>query len=54
MADSKKEGQANRKDWPVEKPKKLPAALPKKFDTEQRAKSGNKKRGKGARLHGSM
>ena len=54
MAETKKEGQAKRKDWPVEKPKKLPAALPKKFDTEQKTKPRNKKRGKGARLHGSM
>lgn len=54
MADIEKGRQAKRKDWPVEKPKKLPAALPKKFDTEQEATSSNKKRGKGARLHGSM
>lgn len=54
MGDSKKEGQAKREDWPVENPKKLPADFPKKFDTEQKANSRNKRRGKGAILHGSM
>lgn len=54
MAEIVKGRRAKRKDWPVEKPKKLPAALPKKFDSEQGATSGNKKRGKGARLYGSM
>jgi hypothetical protein len=47
MAEIVKGRRAKRKDWPVEKPKKLPAALPKKFDSEQGATSGNKKRGKG-------
>ena len=54
MSDIYKERQGKRKDGPVETPKKPPAAFPKKFDTEQKAKSGNKKQGKGARLHGSM
>ena len=54
MADSKKAVPAKRKDWPAEKPKKLPADFPKKFDTEQNAQSGKKKRGKGAGLQGSM
>jgi hypothetical protein len=41
---------------PVEKPKKLPAEFPEKFDTEQKPKGSpdDKKRGKGARFHGSM
>ena len=55
MADSKKVGQKTKGD-PVEKPKKLPAAFPEKFDTEQEQKgcSADEKRGKGARFHGSM
>lgn len=54
MVQEKKDWADKRTDQPPEKPKKLPAAFPKKFDTEQKAMSGNKKRGKGARLHGSM
>ena len=54
MADIKKNQRAKRKDGPVETPKKLPAAFPKKFDIEQQNKAGDKKRGKGARFHGSM
>ena len=54
MADSKKAEQEKREDWPAEKPKKLPADFPKKFDTEQNVQSRKKKLGKGARLHGSM
>lgn len=54
MEDSKEVRQVKRKDWPVEKPKKLPAAFPEKFDIEQIDNSGDKKRGKGARFHGLM
>ena len=54
MSETHKDRQGKRKDGPVETPKKLPAAFPKKFDTKQKAKSGSKERGKGARLHGSM
>ena len=55
MADSDKVGQKAQVD-PVEKPKKLPAAFPDKFDTdhEEKGSSADKKRGKGARFHGSM
>ena len=54
MAESKA-GKKSKED-PVEKPKKLPAEFPERFDTEQRQKDSpdNKKRGKGARFHGSM
>lgn len=55
MADSEKVGQ-KIKGGLVEKPKKLPAAFPEKFDTEQDQKdsSDDQKRGKGASFHGSM
>lgn len=56
MEDNEQAGQV-RKDGPVEKPKKLPAAFPDKFDIEQDQKDKpvvQKKRGKGARFHGSM
>jgi len=54
MAEIEKGRQFKRKDGPVEKPKKLPAAFPEKFDTEQKDDSDDQKRGKGARFHGSM
>jgi hypothetical protein len=55
MADREKV-QTKRKDAPAETPKKLPAAFPDKFDADQAQKenSVDKKRGKGARFHGSM
>ena len=57
MVDSEKLRQAKAKDkGAIEKTKKLPAAFPDKFDTEQDQKdnSGDQKRGTGARFHGSM
>ena len=54
--DDGQKAQIKRKDAPAETPKKLPAAFPEKFDTEQdqQENSADKKRGKGARFHGSM
>ena len=54
MIESKKGRQINREDGPVETIKKLPEALPEKFDTDEKDTSDDKKRGKGARFHGSM
>lgn len=54
MVDGKKEWADKRQDHPPEEPKKLPAAFPEKFDTEQSEATGKRKRGKGARLHGTM
>jgi hypothetical protein len=57
MVDSEKVRQVKTKDkGPVEKTKKLPAAFPNKFDIEedQKKNSPDKKRGTGARFHGSM
>jgi hypothetical protein len=54
--DGKKGRQAMTKGGPVEKPKKLPADFPEKFDIErdQTDDSDDQKQGGGARLHGSM
>jgi hypothetical protein len=56
MVDSKKGRQVNTKDGPIENTKKLPAALPDKFDIEQdkNDNSADPKAGTGARFHGSM
>lgn len=56
MVDSKKRQVKAKNDGPIEKTKKLPAAFPEKFDTEQdhEDNSADQKRGKGARFHGSM
>jgi hypothetical protein len=54
MVDRKKHSPAKRTDQPPEEPKKLPEALPEKFDVKNNDKVVRKKRGKGARLHGSM
>jgi hypothetical protein len=54
MVVSQKIEKAESKDGPVEKPKKLPADFPDKFDTGKKDNSGDPKRGKGARIHGSM
>ena len=56
MADSAKDRRLKRSDMPVENPKKLPADFPKQFDIDRNLKKGSagKKKGKGARFHGSM
>lgn len=54
MEDNEKDQSAKRNDGPVEKPKKLPAAFPDKFDTEQKNSPSDQKRGKGATFRGSM
>lgn len=54
MVKEKKDWPDKRTDHPAEDPKKLPAAFPDRLDTEQNKGAGKKKRGKGARLHGSM
>lgn len=55
MVDSPKD-RPKRTDGPAETPKKLPDAFPEKFEADQGQKDNpdNKKRGNGARFHGSM
>jgi hypothetical protein len=54
MTGTQKIEKVESKDGPVEKPKKLPAAFPDNFDTEQKDNSGDTRPRKGAKLHGSM
>lgn len=54
MIEGKTGRQINRNDGPAETIKKLPEAFPEKFDTDEEETSNDKKRGKGARFHGSM
>ena len=54
MMDGQKDVADKRQDQPPEEPKNLPSIFPNKFDTEKTEATGKKKRGKGARLHGSM